>query len=57
MLKMKYLINKMKITYYHNKWSDLMVKVFTFILKVKGSNLTSGVCMVNNGKLIVYFLI
>jgi len=34
-----------------------MVRVFTFILKVKGSNLTSGVWVVNSGKLIEYSLI
>jgi hypothetical protein len=32
-----------------------MVKVFAFILKVEGSNLTSGVCKVNSGKVIEYF--
>jgi hypothetical protein len=32
-----------------------MVKVFAFILKVKGSNLTNEVIVVNNGKLIEYF--
>jgi hypothetical protein len=32
-----------------------MVRVFAFILKVKGSNLTSGVCMINIGKLTKYF--
>jgi hypothetical protein len=31
-----------------------MVRVFISILKVKGSNLTSGVCMVNIGNLIEY---
>jgi hypothetical protein len=31
-----------------------MVRVFAFILKVKGSNFMNGVCMVNNGKLIEY---
>jgi hypothetical protein len=31
-----------------------MVGVFASILKVKGSNFTSGVCMVNNVKLIEY---
>jgi len=31
-----------------------MVRVFASILKVKGSNFTSGVCVVNNGKLIEY---
>ncbi len=29
--------------YYQNKWVDLMVKVFAFIIKVKGSNLVNGV--------------
>jgi hypothetical protein len=32
-----------------------MVGVFVFILKVKGSNLTNGVFMINNEKLIEYF--
>jgi hypothetical protein len=32
-----------------------MIKVFTFILEVKGSNFTNGVFMVNNEKLIEYF--
>jgi len=32
-----------------------MVRVFTSILKVKGSNLTNGVFMINNGKLSEYF--
>jgi hypothetical protein len=32
-----------------------MVKVFISILKVKGSNFTSGVCVVNNNKLTKYF--
>jgi hypothetical protein len=31
-----------------------MVGVFASILKVKGSNFTSGVCMINNGKLTEY---
>jgi hypothetical protein len=34
-----------------------MVGVFASILKVKDSNLTSGVCMVNSGKLTEYFSI
>jgi hypothetical protein len=29
--------------YCHNKWGDLMVKVFACISKVKGSNLMGGV--------------
>jgi hypothetical protein len=57
MFKMKYFINKMQVTYYCNKWGGLMVGVFDSILKVKGSNLTSGVCIVNSGKLIEYFSI
>jgi hypothetical protein len=32
-----------------------MVGVFASILKVKGSNLTNGVCVVNNGKLLNFF--
>jgi hypothetical protein len=34
-----------------------MVRVFAFILKVKGSNFTGGVCVVNSDKLTKYFLI
>jgi hypothetical protein len=30
------------VTYYHNKWGGLMVRVFASIPKVKGSNLVSG---------------
>ncbi len=52
---MKYLINIMQITHYHNKCDGLMARVFTFILEVKGSNLTNGVFVVKNGKLIEYF--
>jgi hypothetical protein len=33
-----------------------MVRVLASILKVKGSNFINGVFMVNNGKLIEYFL-
>jgi hypothetical protein len=33
-----------------------MVWVFASILKVKGSNLTNGVFMVNSGKMIEYLL-
>jgi len=33
-----------------------MVGVFTFIVEVKGSNLTNGVFVVNSDKLIEYFL-
>jgi hypothetical protein len=34
-----------------------MVGVFISILKVKGSNFSSGVCVVNNGKSTKYFFI
>jgi hypothetical protein len=43
------------VTNYHNKCGGLIVGAFAFILKVKGSNLTNGVFVVNNGKLIQYF--
>ncbi len=52
---MKYLINKINVKHYHNKCGGLMVEVFACILKVKGSNLSNGVFVVNNDKLIVYF--
>ncbi len=32
-----------------------MVRVFAFIIKVKGSNLTNGAFVINNSKLIKYF--
>jgi len=55
MFKMKYLINKMQcnILSQHVWWLD--GKVFASILEVKGSNLTNGVFVVNNGKLIEHF--
>jgi hypothetical protein len=31
------------VTYYHNKWGGLMVRVFASIPKVKGSNFINGV--------------
>jgi hypothetical protein len=43
------------VKHYHNKRGALMVHVFASILKVKESNITSGVCVVNSGKLIEYF--
>jgi hypothetical protein len=43
MFRMKYLIIKCNVTYYHNKWGGLMVRVFASIPKVKGSNLMGGV--------------
>ncbi len=60
MFKMKYLVNKMQsnILLQQVGWLDgkggLMINVFISILKVKGSNLTSGVCVVDNGKLTKY---
>ncbi len=54
MFKMKYLINKMQCTNYHDNCGGLMVGVFAFILKVKGSNLTNGVFVVNSDKLTEY---
>jgi len=52
---MKYLINGMQCDHYHNKCDGSMVRVFTSILEVKGSNFTNGVFVVNNGKLTEYF--
>ncbi len=34
---------KFYITYYHNKWGGLMVRVFASIPKIKGSNFMSDV--------------
>jgi hypothetical protein len=51
MFKMKYLINRINVTHYHNKCGGLLLGVFTFILDVKGSNFTNDVFMVNSGKL------
>jgi hypothetical protein len=34
---------KCNVTYYHNKWGDLMVKVFASNPNVKESNLMGGV--------------
>jgi hypothetical protein len=56
MFKMKYLINRIQCVHYHNKCDGLMVGVFSSILKVKGSNLTKNVFMVNNNKLTEYSL-
>ncbi len=46
------------MTYYHNKWGDLMVGVFTSILKIKRLNFTIGVCawstMVNWSNVFLY---
>jgi len=43
MFKMKYLINIINVTYYHNKWGGLMIRVFASIPKVNGLNFTDGV--------------
>jgi len=51
---MKYLIIKCNITHYHNKCGGLMAEMFDSILKVKRSNFTNGVSVVNNGKLTKY---
>ncbi len=56
MFKMKYMIIKCNITHYHNKCGGLMVETFASILKVKRSNFTNDVFVVNNGKLTKYFL-
>jgi hypothetical protein len=47
---MKYLINTMQCNHYHNNCDGLMVGVFVSIIEVKGSNLTNGVFVINNGK-------
>jgi hypothetical protein len=44
MFKMKYLINKMQCNILSQQVGGLMVGAFASILKVKRSNLTSGVC-------------
>jgi hypothetical protein len=54
---MKYLINKIQYNILSQQVGGLMVGVFASILKVKGSNLTSDVCIVNNDKLTKYFFI
>ncbi len=45
---MKYLIKECNVTYCHNKWGGLMVRVFGPIPNVKGSNLMGGVVCVQN---------
>jgi hypothetical protein len=52
---MKYLINKTQRNTLSQQVWWLNGKVFASILKVKGSNFTSGVFVVNNGKLTEYF--
>jgi hypothetical protein len=42
------------VTHYNNECDGLMVRVFAYILEVKGSNLTNDVFEVNSGKLIKY---
>jgi len=49
MFKMKYLINKMQCNILLLQMGDLGVRVSSFILKIKGLNLTNGV--VNSDKL------
>jgi hypothetical protein len=36
---------------------NLVIRMFTSILEIKGSNLISGVCVVNTSKLIEYSFI
>ncbi len=48
---MKYLINIMQCNILSQQVGWLDGRVFFSILKVKGSNLTSDMCVVNNGKL------
>jgi hypothetical protein len=55
MFKMKYLINKMHYNTLSQQVWDLIIGVFISILEVKGSNLTNGVFVLNNGKLTKYF--
>jgi hypothetical protein len=47
----------MNATYYHNKWSGLMVRVLASIQKVKGSNLMNGVLWLTDGMLTEYSFI
>ncbi len=55
MFKMNYLINRMQCnTSQQVWWFD--GRTICFHLHVKGSNSTNGVFVVNNGKLIQYFL-
>jgi len=55
MFTVKYLITKMQCNISSQQMSGLMVGVFASILKVNKLNLTSGVWVVNNGKLTEYF--
>jgi hypothetical protein len=52
---MKYLINKMQCNILSQQVGWLDGRGVCLHSKVKGSNLTSVVCVVNNGKLIEYF--
>ncbi len=51
---MKYSINRMQCNILSQQMGWLNGKGVCFILKVKALNFTSGVCMVNNGKLTKY---
>jgi hypothetical protein len=51
---MKYLINRMQCNILSQQMGWLNGKGVCFILKVKALNFTTGVCMVNNGKLTKY---
>jgi len=55
MSKMKYLINRMQCNTLSQQVWRLDSRVFASILKVKGSNFTNGVFVVNIGKLTEYF--
>ncbi len=48
---MKYLINKMQCIILSQQMRWLDGKVVCFHFKGQGSNLTSGVCVINNGRL------
>jgi len=39
------------VTYYHNEWGGLMVRVFASISKVKDQTSWVVLCVVNNGML------
>jgi len=54
---MKYLINKMNVTYDHNKWGGLMVKMFASFQRSKDQTSWVVLCVVNNGMLTEYSLI
>ncbi len=51
---MKYLIIGCNVTYYHDKWGGLMVRVFASNSKVKDQTSWVVLCVINNGMLIEY---